>query len=79
MKIVSIAEAKARLGSYVRATEEGPVILTRNGSPVAVLGLVTEWALLHRSELAALGSVRGTSNPPAESIHFQILNCGPLS
>lgn len=37
MKIVSIAEAKARLSSYVRATEEGPVILTRNGSPVAVL------------------------------------------
>jgi len=37
MKIASVAEIKANLNAYVRASAESPVIVTRNGKPVAVL------------------------------------------
>ena len=37
MKIASVAEVKANLSAYVRAGAESPVIVTRNGKPVAVL------------------------------------------
>jgi prevent-host-death family protein len=32
-----VAEVKARLSSYLKATAEGPVVVTRNGKAVAVL------------------------------------------
>ena len=38
MKIVPLADAKAKLSAYVdECASEGPVIITRNGKPVAVL------------------------------------------
>ena len=37
MKIASVAEIKSNLSAYVRASAESPVIVTRNGKPVAVL------------------------------------------
>ena len=37
MKIASVAEIKARLSSYLKASETGPVVVTRNGKAVAVL------------------------------------------
>jgi prevent-host-death family protein len=37
MKIASVAEVKARLSSYLKATAAGPVVVTRNGKAVAVL------------------------------------------
>jgi len=38
MKIAPLADVKARLSAYVDHVEtEGPVIITRNGKPVAVL------------------------------------------
>jgi prevent-host-death family protein len=38
MKIIPLADAKARLSAYVdECSTEGPVIITRNGRPVAVL------------------------------------------
>jgi prevent-host-death family protein len=38
MRIVPLADAKARLSAYVdQCADEGPVIITRNGKPVAVL------------------------------------------
>jgi len=37
MKIAPVAEIKARLSAYVDAAKEGPVVVTRNGRPVAVL------------------------------------------
>jgi prevent-host-death family protein len=37
MKIASVAEIKARLSSYLKATATGPVVVTRNGKAVAVL------------------------------------------
>lgn len=37
MKIASIADVKARFSAYLKASQEGPVIVTRNGRPIAVL------------------------------------------
>jgi prevent-host-death family protein len=42
MKIAPVAEVKARFGAYLKTSEEGPVIVTRNGRPVAVLISVTD-------------------------------------
>jgi prevent-host-death family protein len=38
MRTTTLANAKAKLGAYVDECEsEGPVVITRNGKPVAVL------------------------------------------
>jgi prevent-host-death family protein len=37
MKIASVADVKANFSSYVKESEEGAVVITRNGKPVAVL------------------------------------------
>ncbi|MHB1422873.1 MAG: type II toxin-antitoxin system Phd/YefM family antitoxin [Gemmataceae bacterium] len=37
MKIVSVADLKAHLSAYLVAAEQNPVVITRNGKPVAVL------------------------------------------
>jgi prevent-host-death family protein len=53
VKIVPLADAKARLSAYVdQCTTEGPVIITRNGKPVAVLLAPTDEDDLDRLLLA---------------------------
>jgi prevent-host-death family protein len=52
MKIASLAEVKARLSSYVRASAAGPVVVTRNGKAVAVLLGVEDDEQLERLLLA---------------------------
>ena len=42
MKIAPVAEIKARFSSYLKQSERGPVIVTKNGRPVAVLVSVTD-------------------------------------
>jgi prevent-host-death family protein len=37
MKIASVAEVKAKLSGYIKASQAGPVVVTKNGKPVAVL------------------------------------------
>lgn len=37
MNIASLAEVKARFSEYVKKTQEGPVVVTKNGRAVAVL------------------------------------------
>ncbi|MFI5460383.1 MAG: type II toxin-antitoxin system Phd/YefM family antitoxin [Isosphaerales bacterium] len=52
MRIASVADVKARLSAYLKETEEGPVIVTRNGKAVAVLLGVTDDDELERLVLA---------------------------
>ena len=52
MKIASVAEVKAKLSAYLKETQEGPVIVTRNGKAVAVLLAVTDGDELERLVLA---------------------------
>ena len=37
MKIASVAEVKSQFSAFLRASERGPVVVTRNGRPVAVI------------------------------------------
>lgn len=37
MKIASVAEVKSRFSAFLKASEAGPVVVTRSGRPVAVL------------------------------------------
>jgi prevent-host-death family protein len=37
MKMASVAEIKSQFSAFVRASEAGPVVVTRNGRPVAVI------------------------------------------
>src|SRR5438105_13200216 len=52
MKIASVADVKARLSAYLKESQEGPVIVTRNGKAVAVLLAVTDEGELERLVLA---------------------------
>jgi prevent-host-death family protein len=37
MKIASVAEIKSRFSAFLKASKDGPVVVTRNGRPVAVI------------------------------------------
>jgi prevent-host-death family protein len=52
MKIASVAEVKAQLSAYLRESEEGLVIVTRNGKAVAALLAVRDDDELKRLILA---------------------------
>src|SRR5437879_10566176 len=52
MKIASVADVKARLSAYLKESEQGPVIVTRNGKAVAILLAVTDEEELERLVLA---------------------------
>lgn len=52
MKIAPVADVKSRFSAYLKASEEGPVIVTRNGKPVAVLLSIEDEDELERLILA---------------------------
>ncbi len=52
MKIAPIADVKARFSAYLRDSEEGPVSITRNGKPVAVLLSLEDEEEIERMVLA---------------------------
>jgi prevent-host-death family protein len=52
MKTASVADMKAHFITYLKATEEGPIVVTRNGKPVAVLSAVTDEEELERLLMA---------------------------
>ena len=37
MKIASVAEVKSQFSAFLKASEGGPVVVTRNGRPVSVI------------------------------------------
>jgi prevent-host-death family protein len=42
MKIASVAEIKSQFSAVLKASEAGPVVVTRNGKPVAVIVAVKD-------------------------------------
>jgi prevent-host-death family protein len=52
MKIASVADVKARFSGYLKASEQGPVVVTKNGRPVAMLLSVTDEDEIERMLLA---------------------------
>lgn len=52
MKIAPVAEVKARFSHYIKKSSSGPVIVTKNGRPEAVLLHVTDEEELERIVLS---------------------------
>ena len=52
MKIASVADVKAKLSGYIEASKTGPVIVTKNGKPVAVLVSMEDEEEIERMLLA---------------------------
>jgi prevent-host-death family protein len=52
MKIAPVVEVKAKFSAYLEACKEGPVIVTKNGKPIAVLLAVVDEDELERLILA---------------------------
>ncbi len=52
MKIASVADVKTRFSAYIKASAQGPIVVTRNGKPVAVLLAVTDEEELERLLMA---------------------------
>ena len=42
MTIASLAEVKAHLSAYVESSKKGPIVVTKNGKPAAVLVSVSD-------------------------------------
>ena len=42
MRVASVADVKARLSKYLEECVEGPIIVTKNGRPVAALVVVED-------------------------------------
>jgi prevent-host-death family protein len=58
MKIASVADVKAQFSAYLKESEQGPVIVTRNGKPVAALLAVRDDEELERLVLAHSARLR---------------------
>jgi prevent-host-death family protein len=52
MKIASVAEIKAHLSAYLKESEKGPVVVTKNGKAVAVVLGVSDEEEIERLVLA---------------------------
>ena len=52
MRIASIAEVKAKFSGFIKASQEGPVVVTKNGKPIAILLSVQDEDEIERMILA---------------------------
>ncbi len=52
MKIASVADVKSRFSAYIKESKEGPVIITKNGKPSAVLLAIEDADEIERLILA---------------------------
>ena len=52
MKIASVADVKAKFSGFLKASQEGPIIVTKHGRPVAVLLSIQDEDEIERMILA---------------------------
>lgn len=52
MRIASVADVKAKFSGYLKESQQGPVVVTKNGKPVAMLLSVTDEEEIERLILA---------------------------
>lgn len=69
MKIAPVSHLKAHLSRYLKASAEGPVIITKNGQPVAVLVAAPEGDELERFVLAHTPRFRQLLDDAERPIH----------
>jgi prevent-host-death family protein len=68
MKIASIADVKARLSAYIKDSARGPVVITKNGKPIAVLLAPGDEDELERLVLAHSTQLRSILDAARERI-----------
>ena len=68
MKIASVADVKARLSAYLKASARGPVVITKNGKPVGVLLSVGDEDELERLLMAYSPKLRSILDAARERI-----------
>ncbi len=68
MKTASVADVKAHLSAYLGECAEGPVVITRNGKPVAALVPVTDDEQLENLLLSYSPRLRRLLEERAEEI-----------
>ena len=64
MKTASVEQVNARLNEYLKATENGPLVITRNDRPIAVMFAVEDQDDLERLMMAnspALQAILGAA------------------
>lgn len=42
MRIASVADVEAKFSGYIKESRQGPVVVTKNGKPIALLLSVTD-------------------------------------
>ena len=52
MRIASVADVKAKFSGYIEASKAGPIVVTKNGKPVAILLSVQDEDEIERMLLA---------------------------
>jgi prevent-host-death family protein len=52
MKIASVADVKSKFSGYLKASKDGPIVVTKNGKPVALLLSVEDEEEIERLVLA---------------------------
>ena len=67
MKIASVAEVKSQFSAFLKASEGGPVVVTRNGRPVAVIVGVQDEDEIERLLMAYSPQLRPSWSAPASS------------
>ena len=68
MKIAPVAELKAQFSAYLKASTEGPIVVTRHGKPVAVLLSIEDEDELERLVLAYTPKFQGILEAAREQI-----------
>ncbi len=52
MKIASVADVKAKFSGYIKASKAGPIVVTKNGKPIAMLLFMRDEEEIERMLLA---------------------------
>ena len=68
MRIASVAEVKSKFSGYLRASREGPIVVTKNGKPVGVLLSVEDDDELERLLLGYTPKLRRILDSAAKEI-----------
>jgi len=69
MRIAPVAEIKAQLSAFIKASEESPVVVTKNGKPVAVLIGTSDEDEIERLILAHSKKLRAVLEAAEMRIH----------
>ncbi len=68
MKIASVAEIKSKFSAFIKESEKGAVVITKNGKPTAVLLSVTSDDQLERILLSESKMLKGILDKSEKSI-----------